>query len=181
MGRGAVIVGGNGSGKTTLGRLLAEKLGWKRLDIEDFYFPFTASENPYAISRTRHEVQERLLAEVARQDRFVFSAVNGDMGAAVNRCYDWIIVLEAPMAIRLRRVKERSIRRFGSRAMPGGELYDQERRFWQMAENKTMDQTEQWIRTMNRPVLRLDGTRPAEENAALAERFIRSQQPTERA
>ena len=174
MGSGAVIVGGNGSGKTTLGALLAGRLGWKHLDVEDFYF--VPSDNPYARSRTRQEVQKLLLAEIQQQAHFIFSAVNGDLGSAVNPSYGWIIVLDAPLEIRLQRVRERSIRRFGSRALPGGDLYEQEHSFWQMVRDRKTDKTERWVQSMTCPVLRLDGARPAEENAALAEAFIRRNQ-----
>lgn len=35
---GIAIVGGNGSGKTTIGRELANLIGYKHMDIEDYYF-----------------------------------------------------------------------------------------------------------------------------------------------
>lgn len=35
---GIIIFGANGSGKTTLGRELAGLLGFRHMDIEDYYF-----------------------------------------------------------------------------------------------------------------------------------------------
>ena len=39
MKNGILICGYNGCGKTTLGKELAKTLGYKFMDIEDYYFP----------------------------------------------------------------------------------------------------------------------------------------------
>ena len=71
--QGIAIVGGNGSGKTTLGKALADHLGWKAMDVEDYYFK--PSSIPYADSRTKEEVTQLLLADIKHHKRFVFSSV----------------------------------------------------------------------------------------------------------
>ncbi|MBO4884841.1 MAG: hypothetical protein J5602_05975, partial [Clostridia bacterium] len=37
--RGILVMGLNGCGKSTVGKALAEKIGWRFMDAEDFYFP----------------------------------------------------------------------------------------------------------------------------------------------
>ena len=41
MATGIIVCGMNGAGKSTLGRALAQKLGYRFIDIEDMYFPKT--------------------------------------------------------------------------------------------------------------------------------------------
>ena len=53
----------NGSGKTTLGRVLAEKIGFRHFDIEQYYFP---EPNSYTQSHTREEVAA-LLYQIIKQ------------------------------------------------------------------------------------------------------------------
>ena len=61
MPEGIIICGGNGSGKTTLGRELAAAIGYKHMDIEDYYF--MEADIPYSKSRARDEVIQLMLTE----------------------------------------------------------------------------------------------------------------------
>ena len=80
---GMIICGLNGCGKSTLGRALAAELGWRFIDNEDLYFPKNDPAYLYARERTQAEVERLLLAEVRRDERFVFAAVRGNYGEAV--------------------------------------------------------------------------------------------------
>ena len=163
MGCGIAIAGANGSGKTTLGSCLAARLGYVHLDAETYFFE--DSELPYARPRPREEARALLLADLKAHERFVYSAVNCDLGSAANAMYHCAVYLEAPLAVRLERIEQRSVRRFGSRARKGGDLYGREQRFSQFVATRTMEQTEAWLRSLTCPVLRLDGTESAERNA----------------
>ena len=61
---GIAIVGGNGSGTTTFGRYLAGLLGYRYMDVEDYYF--RESDIPYTNMRTKQEVQALLLRDIKR-------------------------------------------------------------------------------------------------------------------
>ena len=119
---GLIICGMNGSGKSTLGRALAEALGWRFIDNEDLYFPKVDPDHPFAAQRTQDEVEQLLLAEVRRDDHFVFAAVRGNYGEAVLPYYKAAVLVEVPRDIRLQRVKARSYAKFGERMLPGGDL-----------------------------------------------------------
>ena len=159
---GIAIVGGNGSGKTTLGRQLAQLLGCKHMDVEDFYFKESAI--PYANPRTREEVQALLLADMARHPRFILSAVNGDMGSEINARYDAVVYIEVPLKIRMERVKQRSLDQFGDRVREGGDMYEQEQKFFRFVAGRSLDKVEAWVQSMTCPVWRVDGSLPIEEN-----------------
>ena len=167
---GLIICGLNGSGKSTLGRALAAQLGWRFIDNEDLYFPKTDPQHPFAAPRTRDEVEQLLLTEVRRDDRFVFAAVRGNHGAAVLPFYRAAVLVEVPREIRLARIRQRSLDRFGARALPGGDQYEAEQRFFDLAAARPEDVASRWLDGLNIPVLRVNGTLPAGENA---DRLIR--------
>lgn len=79
---GIAIVGGNGCGKTTVGKYLANLLGYKHLDAEDYFFK--TSKIPYTNSRTKDEVQKLLLLDIKKNKKFILSSVNGDYGKEIN-------------------------------------------------------------------------------------------------
>ncbi|MBQ8619007.1 MAG: AAA family ATPase [Clostridia bacterium] len=161
---GVLICGLNGSGKSTLGRALAESLGWRFIDNEDLYFPKNDPAYPYAGQRSQAEVERLLLEAVREDDRFVFAAVKGNYGDAVLPYYKGAVLVETPREARLLRVQERSYRKFGERALPGGDLYESEKWFFDLISARPEDYASRWLEGLHIPVLRVDGTLPVEEN-----------------
>lgn len=168
------IVGTNGSGKTTLGKRLSELLSYKHMDVEDYYFPrikqADESEIPYSNPRTRDEVMELIKADIKKYRQVVFSAVHGDYGSEVNSSYDCIIYIEIPRELSLARVKKRAVDKFGKRVLEGGDMYEQEQRFFEMVESRTMDRTDEWIKTLDCPVIYIDGTNTVEGNLDIVDK-----------
>lgn len=169
---GIIICGMNGSGKSTLGRALAESLGWRFIDNEDLYFPKDDPDYLFARQRTQEEVERLLLEEVQRDDRFVFAAVKGNYGDAVLPYYRAAVMVEVPRELRLQRVQQRSLDKFGDRARPGGDLYEREKWFFDHISARTEDYAARWLETVEIPVLRVDGTRPVGENIAVIRRWM---------
>ena len=177
MPKGIAIVGLNGSGKTTLGRGLAERLGFYRMDVEDYYFP--KSDVPYAVARTREEVERLMLADIAEHGDFVLSAVCADF-AAIEPFYELIVYLEAPQNERMERIRQRSVDKFGSRVLPGGDMYEQEENFFVFAAKRTPDKIEKWIKTVACPVLRIDSRKPTEELVRCVICFLKGEKSCKR-
>lgn len=169
---GIAVVGGNGSGKTTLGRRLADLLGYRHMDIEKYCFPEPATV--YANPLPSEEVKKRLLADIKRYERFVLSSVGGDFGEEINLFYSCAVYIQAPLAVRLARVKQRLVDQFGSRVLKGGDLYQQEQRFFQFVATRTMEKTEGWLKRIGLPVICVDGTQPVEKNAEWLKAEIQS-------
>lgn len=169
---GLLICGLNGSGKSTLGRALAKSLGWRFIDNEDLYFPKTDPDYLFAVQRTQEEVESLLLEEVRRDDHFVFAAVKGDYGEAVIPYYRCAVLVEVPREKRLQRVQQRSLDKFGARAMPGGDLYEREKWFFDHISARPEDHASRWLATLDVPVLRVDGTKPVPENVALIRAWL---------
>lgn len=167
MGIGILMCGLNGAGKSTLGKALAEELSFRFIDNENLYFPKTDSNYTYASPRTREEVEALLESEIKVHEDFVFTSVRGDYGEKVRRAFKYAVLISVPRDIRLERVRERSFRKFGERMLPGGDLYEQEKSFFDFVSARPEDMVEEWIKSFERPVIRVDGTRPVEENVAV--------------
>lgn len=154
---GICVCGLNGCGKSTFAGALAKELSFKHMDIEDYYF--VPSEIPYSISRTCEEMEQLLLADIRENPRFVFSAVDGNMNSEISSKYNLVIYLYAPLDVRMERIKKRSFDKFGDRVLPGGDMYEQEQKFFEFASKRNAGFVEAWLGTVSRPVIRLDGTR----------------------
>ncbi len=172
MGMGIIVCGLNGSGKSTLGKALAGALGFYFIDNEDLYFPKSDPNYLYAAPRTRAEVEKRLQHELRAHEDFVFASVRGDYGDGILPFFQRAVLVEVPRDIRLKRVRDRSFRKFGSRMLAGGDLYEQETAFFRLAASRPEDYTETWLETLSCPVLRVDGTKPPEENVALIVQWL---------
>lgn len=167
MGTGIIICGLNGVGKSTLGKALAERLQFYFIDNEDLYFPKTDPDYVYASPRTRNEVEKLLLQEMEKHENFVFASVKGDYGDAVYPFFRYAVLIDVPKDIRIQRVKNRSFEKFGDRMLSGGDLYEQEEKFFALVQARAEDTAEKWVKTLNCPVIRIDGTRSVEENIDL--------------
>ena len=164
MGIGIQICGLNGCGKSTLGKVLAEKIGFHFIDNENLYFSRTNTNEPYTNAKSRIEVERLLMEEVSKHPDFVFAAVKGDYGKDIIQIYDYIVMMEVPKNIRARRVRNRSFQKFGDRMLMGGDLHSQEEAFFQMVDSRQDDYVETWLQTVNCPIIRVDGTKPIEDN-----------------
>lgn len=74
MGNKIIVCGGNGAGKSTLGEYLAKQLGYKFMDIENYYFPKKSIEYPYEIAWTREEAAYHLLSDMKKFDYSYYSS-----------------------------------------------------------------------------------------------------------
>ncbi len=164
MGTGIIVCGLNGAGKSTLGKALAEKLHFHFIDNDDLYFPKTDPDNIFASPRTREEVEKLLFQEIKVHEDFVFASVKGDYGETIYPFFRYAVLIDVPKDIRIERVRNRSFRKFGERMLSGGDLYEQEERFFALVESRAENMVEEWVRSLSCPVIRVDGTKPIEEN-----------------
>lgn len=171
---GIILCGMSGCGKSTLGRALAAQLGWRFIDNEDLYFPKADPDNPYAAPRSKAEVEHLLLEAVMQDEHFVFASVRGDYGAAVMAHYQAAVLLEVPCDVRLARVRQRSVSRFGERPLPGGDLYASEMAFLDLISKRPEDYATRWMQAVELPVLHVDGTQPLQDSIGEIIRWMKA-------
>lgn len=104
--------------------------------------------------------------------RFILTAVSGDFGPEADGLYAGALWLDAPLALRLSRVRQRSQQQLGQRAMPGGDLCGHEEAFLRFVASRSMDAADAWLRRLRCPVLRLDGALPVTEAATAVLRWL---------
>lgn len=167
MGTGIIVCGLNGAGKSTLGKALAKALQFHFIDNEDLYFPKDNAQYLYASPRSHEEVERLLLCEIKTHENFVFASVKGDYGEAVYPFFRCAVLIEVPKELRMQRVRERSFQKFGDRMLPGGDLYEKEEAFFAYVGSRAEDTVEEWVKILHCPILRVDGTKPIEENVRL--------------
>ncbi len=164
MVKGILVCGLNGAGKSTLGRALANSLCFRIIDVEDLYFPKTDPNYLYASPRTEDEFRALLKTEVTAHDKFVLASVKCSYDNVVTERFNLAVLIEVPKQIRMARVRARSYEKFGERMMPGGDLYEIEESFFRKIDSRTDDLVENEIKCLLCPVIRVDGTKPIDEN-----------------
>jgi adenylate kinase family enzyme len=133
------ILGAPGSGTTTFGKKLAKEMGCTHFDTDDFYW-FT--EDPLRYRRKRNtEHRRKLLTEALEStEKWVLSGALCGWGDVFIPQFEKVIYLSAPIEIRLARIRDREIVRFGAdRINEGGDLHLVFERFLQWAANYDTD------------------------------------------
>lgn len=161
-----IICGGNGAGKSTLGKALAEKTGWVFRDIEDYYFPKTCAEYAYAVSRTEEEVAQLLYEDLKKYDNLILASVRGNYSKEIEAMFTCAVYVSVPKEIRMKRVWERSYKKFGDRMLEGGDLYEKEKGFFDMIEKRSDKTVTDWLDTIDIPIITVDGTQDTKDIVA---------------
>ena len=73
-------------------------------------------------------------------------------------------MIDVPRDIRIQRVKNRSFQKFGERMLLGGDLHEQEEKFFDFVKSRPENTVEEWVKFLKCPVLRIDGTKSIENN-----------------
>ena len=156
-----LICGGNGAGKSTVGRMLADMLGWRFLDVEDYFFE---RKGDYSSARPRETACALIAMDMAAGD-CVLAAVRGDIDARVDALITEAAYLRADRQERIRRVRERSYAMFGERVQMGGDMYESERAFWDMVERRPDDYAYAYLRERGIDHICVDAMRLPEQSA----------------
>ena len=172
MPKGILICGLNGAGKSTLGKVVAKRIDYHFIDNEDLYFPKTDPKYIYSSPRTREEVTELLFQEIEIHENFVFTSVKGDYGEAFYPFLQCAVLIQVPKDIRMKRIRDRSFQKFGDRMLSGGDLFEREESFFNFAESRAENTVEEWIKSLNCPIIRIDGTKSVDENADYIIKYI---------
>lgn len=168
MGNVILVCGLNGVGKSTLAKALAEKLHCRFIDMEEIYFSRQDNPDyPYEKPRPDEEVIALLLKIANEEKDVVLASVTGSFGDEFISHLQCVISMEVPREIRLKRVYDRSYKLFGEKSLEGGAFYEQIKSFHDFCAARDENLVNDWLSTINCPIIRVDGTLPICDNVNL--------------
>ena len=175
MYNGIAIIGLNGAGKSTLAHVLAKKLHYFEIDVEDYYFPAQRSSRinalegktsadanfiPYLSPKAKSEVEFAIRKDINCYPQFVLSGVTLNWSESILSQIDIAFYLHVPLNERLQRIRSREAQRFGSRILPGGDMYDQHIEFLNKVENRSEQEITRSLENLSCPVVNVEKLLP---------------------
>lgn len=166
------ITGASGTGTSTLGRALADVLGVRHLDTDDFFWQ--ESDPPFTVKRPVED-RLRLLREAQGAGGWVLSGSLDGWGEPALAGCDLIVFLQVPTPIRLLRLRKREAARFGDRIAAGGDMARNHAEFlnWAAAyddpyfQGRSQTRHRNWLAGRREGIVELDGRAPVSGNIAL--------------
>ena len=159
------IVGGSGSGTTTLGRSIADAWSVPHADSDDYFW--VPTNPPYTQQRNPARRVELMLEIFARRSAWVLSGAMSGWGEKILQRCDAVVFLTLGAPERLQRIKQREIiRRAGEEINTGafGEFLAWASNYDDLEfSGRSRARHEAWLRTLDRPVLRLESSSSVHE------------------
>lgn len=162
------IVGASGSGTTTLGRAVADRIGGKFLDTDDFYW--SPTEPPFTQKRPIPQRIEMIERAVEGVDVWVLAGSLVSWGGPIERWFTLVVFLVLDAEKRLQRLRRRERDRYGLRIEEGGDMYEAHLAFMEWARQyddpaakvRSRVLHESWLGKLDCPILSLDAAAPVE-------------------
>ena len=160
------ILGAAGSGTTTVGAELAARLGLSHVDADTlFWIP---TDPPFTTRRQADDRRALLLQRLPVAGHWVFSGSALRWATPLEPFYDLIVFLRLDPTIRMERVRQREIARYGARIEAGGDMARASIEFLEWAasydaagpEQRSLAAHETWLKSQTAHVLRLDSSAP---------------------
>lgn len=179
------ILGASGSGTTSLAVTLAARYGHRHLDTDDCFWMRT--DPPYREQRPREERLSLLRQALRASNSWVLSGSLCGWGDSLIPEFELVVFLAVPTPIRLARLREREVARYGRQAIAeGGELHSASVEFLEWAGSydtggvnmRSRALHEAWLDALSGVVLRLEGDRSVEDQLAQIEASMDAGLPT---
>ncbi len=172
------IFGASGSGTTTLGGAIHDQWGYAHLDTDDYYW--LPTDPPYAAKRAIPERLAMLRSAIASQGDCVLTGSLCGWGDELISLFTLVVFVKTNSKTRLARLRERELKKLGTRILSGGDMYEEHEAFIAWAaryDSAGMDQRslarhEQWLKGLACPVVQVDGSAPVEENLRMIQSAI---------
>ncbi len=175
------IFGASGTGVSTLGQALAENINLPYFDSDDFFWENT---NPPFTQRRAAKLRNQLIQnELKQSENWILGGSIINWGAEVFPPFDLIVFLWIPSPIRLSRLKQRELERYGDVIFTDAERNKQFNEFMLWAAdydqatgiaNRTIQAHQAWLAQQNVPILRIEGDYTTAERLTMVLAEIKS-------
>lgn len=170
MATGIMIVGSSGAGKTTLGELVAKEFGYTFVDIDEYIWR-KDTKIPFSAMYPKDEKISRLMEAISNCEHFVMAGSMDSFHEHFDPYFELVVHLHTDAQIRVKRVHERELDRFGERVLEGGDMYEEHQKMLSDIAGYdygiggcTLQQHENWIKCLKCKVIQLDGADSLEKN-----------------
>ena len=169
------IFGASGSGTTTLGKYLSEKLGFKFMDTDDYFWMPT--DPKYTVKRPIQERIKLMLDDINSNENIVISGSLVDWGDELIPYFTLAVRLETESSIRIARLRNREKETFGDRIEFGGDMYQTHSDFIEWAkkydtagtEMRSKAKHDEWQKLLGCKLLQLNGNDSLQDNFSIIE------------
>lgn len=168
------IFGASGSGVTTLGKYLADKLGLKYFDSDNYFWLKT--NTPFTNKRDSNDRNKLIAKDISEVKNWVLGGSVIHWGDNLFPDFDMIIFLYLPNKIRIERLKKRELERYGDIIYTNEERAKQFNSFIDWATdydndtglaNRTLSAHLTWLKQAKSPVLKIIGPKTMDEKIKL--------------
>jgi adenylate kinase family enzyme len=157
------IMGASCAGSTTLGRALSARLGYPYFDTDDYFWQ--PSEPPFTVKRSFNERVALIKTDIAGLPHYVIGGSLINWGDEWKSVFDLVIFLYVPPYIRMQRLKDRELARYGDVIYTDPERIAGYEKFlaWAKAydtnaiSGRTLQAHEAWLAELTCPVLEIRG------------------------
>ena len=165
-----MITGSSGAGKTTLGQLVARELGFTLVDVDEYIWR-RDTEIPFTAMYPKAEKNSRLMDAISGCDHFVMAGSMDSFHEHFDPYFNLVVHLHADAQLRVKRVHERALERFGERIEVCGDMYEEHQRMLNDIAGYdfgiggcTLQTHKSWLESLQCKVIRLDGADALEKN-----------------
>jgi adenylate kinase family enzyme len=174
------IVGASGSGVTTLGLQLSQELNIPYFDSDYYYWE--PSDPPFTIRRDPVKRNAMLQQDIAQYKDALLGGSFISWGDEWLTAFDLVVFLWIPPAIRIERLKQRELERYGEIIYTNEERNKLFNEFidWAsgydsgLARGRTLHAHEAWLKKLNCRVLEIRGDESVERRVNLVMQTIHS-------
>ncbi len=173
------IFGSSGSGSTTLAREISRSFLYLHVDVDDALWEKT--EPPFSIRRSDVEARKHILDKLKTRRNIVISGSLVGFGDDIKEMIDMFVFINLDIKTRLERIQKREELRFGSRVIPGGDLYQKHLDFLKWVSDyetnpeyiRSRKQHLLWLEDVNVPILKVTENLSIEELINLVKPFVK--------
>ena len=173
------IFGASGTGTTTLGKSLAERFNIPHLDADDYFWEDT--EIPFTRQREINRRIKLLKTDLEESSEWVLSGSLCGWGDFAIPMFSFAVYLWIPQELRLTRLREREVERFGEEALaPGGWFYENHTAFIEWAaqydsagtEMRSRALHEEWMKQLTCRLVRFEQPLSVEIMSAQIQEYL---------